>query len=97
MAYRITQYTKDQAKKYGLEVKPSQVKGKKIAVFKKGEKVADVGALGYGDYPTFLEQEKQGKHPKGFANMKRKSYKSRHENDRHVRGSRGWYADKLLW
>ena len=45
MAYKITQYTKDQAKRYGLEVKPSQVKGKKIAVFKKGEKVADVGAL----------------------------------------------------
>lgn len=97
MAYKITQYTKDQAKRYGLEVKISQVKGKKIAVFKKGIKVADVGALGYGDYSTFLEQEKQGKYPKGFASMKRKAYKSRHEKDRHVLNSRGWYADKLLW
>jgi hypothetical protein len=44
-----------------------------------------------------MEMEKQGKQPKGFASMKRKAYKSRHEKDRHVVGSRGWYADKLLW
>ena len=55
MAYRITKYTYDQAKKLGVTVKPSTVKGKKIDVFnKKGEKLASVGALGYADYPTFM-------------------------------------------
>ncbi len=34
------------------------------AVFKKGVKVASVGATGYGDYPTFMELEKKKKKPK---------------------------------
>ena len=34
MAYTITAYTKRQATKYGVKVKPSKVKGKKIDVFK---------------------------------------------------------------
>jgi hypothetical protein len=97
MAYKITAYTKEQAKKLGVEVKNSSVKGKKIAVIKNGKKIADVGALGYNDYPTFLELEKQGKLPKGTATQKRKNYKSRHEKDRKVLNSRGYYADKLLW
>lgn len=97
MAYKITAYTKRQAKKLGVEVKASSVKGKKIAVIKDGKKVADVGALGYKDYPTFMELEKKGKLPKGTANQKRKLYKGRHEKDRNVRGSRGFWADKLLW
>jgi hypothetical protein len=90
--YRITKYTKDKAKKYGLTVKPSKVKGKKIDVFKNGEKVASVGAIGYGDYSTFIKE-------KGleYANGRRHLYKIRHKKDRNVRGTAGWYADKLLW
>jgi hypothetical protein len=34
---------------------------------------------------------------KAFADRRRKAYKQRHEKDRHVRGSAGFYADKLLW
>ena len=45
MGYRITDYTKQQAKKLGVEVKPSKTKGKKIDVFKKVKKVASVGAM----------------------------------------------------
>ena len=93
MAYIITQYTKNQAKKHGVIVKPSTVKGKKIDVFnKKGEKLASVGALGYGDYPTFMRE-------KGleYADSRRKLYKQRHEKDRHERGTPGYYADILLW
>ena len=97
MAYRITRYTYEQAKKLGVEVKPSKVSGKKIDVFKKGEKVASVGAIGYNDYPTFMRLEQEGKVPKGTAVTRRKAYKQRHEKDRHVRGSAGYYADKLLW
>jgi hypothetical protein len=93
MGYTITTYTKTQAKKLNVIVKPSTVQGKKIDVFnKKGEKLASVGALGYGDYPTF-------KREKGleYANERRRLYKERHEKDRHERGTAGFYADKLLW
>jgi len=93
MAYRISQYTKNQAKKLNVVVKPSSVKGKKIDVFsKKGKKLASVGALGYNDYPTFIRK-------KGieYADVRRSLYKMRHEKDRHERGTAGYYADKLLW
>jgi hypothetical protein len=93
MSYRIKNYTLQQAAKHNVIVKPSTVKGKKIDVFnKKGEKLASVGALGYNDYPTFIE-----KYGIEYAKKRRKAYKDRHESDRHERGTPGWYADKLLW
>lgn len=92
MDYKITEYTRQQAKKIGVIVKPSTVKGKKIDVFdNEGDKLTSVGAKGYKDYPTFLKEDKEK------ANERRKAYKNRHEKDRHIKGSRGWYADKLLW
>jgi len=101
MSYKITPYTLAQADKLGVVVKPSKVNGKKIDVFKnvKGQmvKVASVGALGYNDYPTFMELEKKGKFPTGTAEKRRRAYKNRHQKDRIIRGSNGWYADKLLW
>jgi hypothetical protein len=101
MSYKITPYTLAQAKKLGVVVKPSKVNGKKLDVFKnvKGEvvKVATIGALGYNDYPTFLQLERQGKFPEGTAERRRKAYKIRHQKDRTIRNSNGWYADKLLW
>ena len=92
MGYSITNYTREQAKKLGVVVNQSSVKGKKIDVFKNGKKVASVGALGYGDYPTYMKTK-----GKEYADKRRKSYKARHINNRNVRGSNGWYADKLLW
>jgi len=49
------------------------------------------------DYPTYLAKEKKGYYEKGYANKRRKLYKERHEKDRHVSGSAGYYADKILW
>lgn len=92
MDYKITDYTKRQAKKLGVTVKPSTVSGKKIDVFKGDHKVASVGGSGYSDYPTYLE--KKGKQ---FADERRKLYKIRHAKDRTKVGSPGYYADKLLW
>lgn len=93
MPYKIKSYSYAQARKLGVTIKPSKVLGKKIDVFNKdGKKLASIGALGYGDYPTF--KLKKGKE---FADMKRKAYKQRHEKDRHRRGSAGFYADKILW
>lgn len=90
--YAIKPYTKRQAKKYGLVVKPSKVKGKKIDVFKDEKKLGSVGALGYSDYPTYMET-----HSLAYAEHRRKMYKLRHEKDRHKKYSNGWLADKLLW
>lgn len=97
MSYRIKAYTKNQAKKIGVTVKPSKVRGKKIDVFKKGKKVASVGAIGYNDYPTYMELERKGKVPKGTANKRRRLYKIRHKADRNIKNSNGYYADRLLW
>ncbi len=90
--YSITNYTKGKAKKLGVSVKHSTNKKKKIDVFKNGKKVASVGAIGYGDYPTFIKSK-----GKEFADKRRTAYKKRHQKDRLKKGSNGFYADQLLW
>ena len=90
--YRVKQYTREQAKKLGVEVKPSTNPKKKLDVFKHGTKVASIGAIGYQDYPTFKQT-----HGKEYADERRRLYKQRHEKDRSKPGSPGYYADKLLW
>ena len=92
MPYKIKPYTKAQARKLGVQVKPSKVKGKKIDVFKNGKKIVSVGAIGYNDYPTYIQ--KKGKK---YADERRRLYKIRHNKDRKIRGSAGYFADKLLW
>jgi len=96
MSYRIFSYTFEQARNLGVTVKPSTEKGKKIDVFRGKTKVASIGAIGYKDYPTYLEMERKGEVEKGTAAMKRKAYKARHVY-RNKRGTPAWYADKLLW
>ena len=90
--YVITKYTRDQAKLLGVSVKHSTNPTKKIDVFKDGKKIASCGGMGYSDYPTFWKNE-----GKAVADEHRRRYKQRHEKDRHVVGSPGYYADKLLW
>lgn len=92
MPYKIKPYSRAQAKRLGVQIKPSKVLGKKIDVYKGGKKVASIGALGYGDFPTFKH-----KYGKEFADKKRAAYKKRHERDRHRRGTAGFYADQILW
>jgi hypothetical protein len=91
--YTITAYTRRKAKALGLTVKPSTNKNKKIDVFNSsGKKLASIGANGMKDYPTYIKS-----HGLQYANARRMLYKKRHEKDRHIRGSNGWFADKLLW
>ncbi len=97
MAYKILPYSFRKAKELGVVIKPSSNPLKKIDVFKDGKKVASVGARGMKDYPTYMDLEKKGYYPKGHANKRRKLYKERHEKDRHIKGSNGYYADKILW
>jgi len=90
-SYDITERTKRKARLLGVSVKPSSNPEKKIDVFKKGVKVASVGQAGALDYPTYLKKDKK------FAEKRRYLYEVRHEKNRKVVGSPGWYADRLLW
>lgn len=92
MTYEITSYSKQKAKNLGVTIKPSTVKGKKIDVFKNGEKVASIGDIKYKDFPTYRKTEGEAE-----ANKRRKMYKQRHESDRKKRGTPGYYADQILW
>jgi hypothetical protein len=92
MSYTITPYTYKQARKYGVGVVPSKNKTKKIDVIKNGRVIASVGAKGMNDFPTYMK-----KCGKTYAKTRRRLYKIRHNNDRKTRGTRGWWADKLLW
>ncbi len=91
--YKITTRQLANAKRLGISIKPSKVKGKKLDVFdKQGNKLASIGALGYMDYDLYL-----AKKGRLFADSRRKLYKIRHNADRHKKGSAGYYADQILW
>ena len=90
--YNITNYTKQQASKLKVTVKPSTNKNKKLDVYKNNKKIASIGAIGYNDYPTFIL-----KNGKEYADERRKLYKIRHKTDINKIGSNGFYAGRLLW
>lgn len=85
MVYTITNYSKQQAKKLGVELKLSSNPKKKIDVFKNGKKIASIGAIGYSDYATSKDKGR------------RRLYRLRHKGEDKVIGSNGYYAWKLLW
>jgi hypothetical protein len=97
MAYIIQKGQRDAARKLGVVIVPSKEPDKKIAVFRNGVLVAQIGQRGYMDYHLYLKAEKAGKFPKGYANERRRLYKIRHKNDRNKFGTAGFYADKILW
>jgi hypothetical protein len=98
--YVITAYSKKQAKKEKVEIKPSTRKTKKIDVFKDGKKVASIGGVRangtpYKDYPTYLKElGKEG------AEKKRKAYLARHAKEPKSKDGEktpSYYADVILW
>ncbi len=91
--YQIKQYSRDRAKERNVKIKPSANPKKKVDVFDKNDKfLASSGAVGYSDYPTYL-----AKGDKALADTRRTSYKARHEKDRKIIGTAGYYADRILW
>ena len=90
--YVITEYSRDQAKKLGVTIKPSTNKGKKIDVFKDGKKLASVGALGMSDYPTYMKTKGQA-----YADERRRLYRIRHGKTMDKVGSPSYYAARILW
>jgi hypothetical protein len=90
--YQITPYSRAQARRLGVTIKPSQNKNKKIDVYRDGKFVASIGAIGYKDYPTYMKEDGLEK-----AKERRRLYKLRHNADRSIVGSPGYYADQILW
>lgn len=98
MPYEITQWSKNQAERLKVEIKPSTYKNKKIDVFDKdGKLLATIGDTRYMDYGLYLAAERAGKFPRGTANRNRYLYKKRHAKDLVVVGSPGYYANEILW
>ena len=89
MTYTITKYTFDRAKELGYTVKPSTLKNKKIDVYKDGNKIGSVGAIGYMDFPTWIE--KKGLE---YANNRRKLFHERFKNSNSLNSQ---LAKQLLW
>lgn len=92
--YKILQRTLDRAAELGVTVKPSTNNKKKIDVFKNGEMVAQIGARRSYDFPTYLEMEKRGEVPKGYAEERRRLFYKRHKYDK---TPNQFYSQRLLW
>jgi len=91
--YHILPYTYKQAKKIGVLIYPSDNKRYKLEVYdNNGFFLCYVGASGYSDYPHYILS-----HGKEYADERRRLYKIRHAKDRQIIGSRGFFADQLLW
>jgi hypothetical protein len=101
--YTITDYSKQQAKKLGVELQQSSNPKKKIDVYKaiplavgetkqRYEKIASIGAIEYQDYPTFMKTMGET-----YAKERRRLYKIRHNKTRKIVGSNSYWADKILW
>ena len=92
MSYNITDYTYKQAEKYGVEVKPSKRREKKLDVFKDGKRVATVGAIKYGDFATYLQTRGQE-----YAEERRALFKKRFNRYIKKPNTNAWWASVLLW
>jgi hypothetical protein len=90
--YPISDYSIKQAKKLHVNIKPSNRKNKKIDVYVNNKYVVSIGDNRYNDYPTYIKSI-----GKKEADKHRYRYKKRHEKDRHVKNSAGWFADRILW
>ena len=94
--YDITQYSKDQAEKLGVRIRPSHNPKKKINVYDwNGQFITSIGQRGAGDYPTYI-QTKGHK----YAENRRRLYRIRHNKERenpNWEGSPSYYAWYLLW
>lgn len=94
--YAISARSKKIAKENNLTIKPSDDGKHKIDVFgKKGFSeahprfITSIGALGYKDYPTYLNTK-----TKTYADNRKRLYNIRHKNDNNIKGK---LAKLILW
>ena len=92
MPYIITDYTLQKAKQMKVTVQLSEIKNKKLDVFKNDVKIATIGDSRYKDFPTYVIENGIE-----FANQRKRLYYIRHKKDIEKLNSNGFYAAKLLW
>jgi hypothetical protein len=88
--YKITPHSIKQAKRLGVDIKPSNEKNKKIDIYKDGRKLYAIGDIRYNDYGNYLLLGDTT-----LANKRRYLYHKRHGNP--PKGTRSWWAKELLW
>lgn len=89
-AYKISTRSKKIAKALGYKLEPSKVQFKKIAVYRQGVKIADIGDVRYNDYHTY-----KAKFGKKYADSRRELYYFRHKKN--LSAGPGRLAWLLLW
>jgi hypothetical protein len=91
--YNIKDYTKQQAKRLGVQVFPSENPKYKLEVYdKNGLFLFYGGSPSYSDYPSYILS-----HGKKYADERRRLYHIRHRKEIEKEGSRGWFIANLLW
>ena len=70
--YVISEYSRKQAKKLGVDIELSTRKNKKLDVFKDGKKIASIGDTRYDDYATLIKTDPE------LAKKKQRLYHLRH-------------------
>jgi hypothetical protein len=96
--YKITNYSRKQAKRLGVDIRLSKNTKKKIDVYKKNKLLCSVGNVNYNNYPTYMEKYSKHygkKYGLAYAKSRRRLYRIRHSKDR--KKGCGYYADKILW
>lgn len=70
----------------------------KVELYEKGEKIKTIqfGDKRYQHYKD-VTPLKLYTHLNHLDKERRKRYKIRHEKDRHIKYTAGWFADKFLW
>jgi hypothetical protein len=92
--YKISEYSKQQAKRLGVKIYPSEKKNKKIDVYSHddSEYLGSIGDIRYKDYPTYLKEDGEE-----IARIHQYSYHRRHHKERDKIGTPGYYALNILW
>lgn len=89
-SYVVTDYTRQQARRLGLEVRSSTRAGKKIDVYRDGKYIGSAGQLGFDDYPNYIKKKGQA-----YAEERRRLYRARHTEG--PKDTPSWLAWNLLW
>ena len=92
LPYHITQSQYANARELGVYIRPPTNPNKKIDVYRAGKKVAEIGARGYMDFELWKQFKGED-----YAKERRRLYKIRHEKNRNVKNTPGYYADRILW